>query len=180
MNFISCNDLMNFVGKFPDTEEEGTFNPQEYCDAAMESIKDYIGYDPELQTYTEVIKGDGGKLLGLPVKHIINITGFSINGVECSPEEIEITEKDGQYVNFVNGNNFEKGARYSVTFSAGYSTVPSIIRTTALQIGSVIWESAGGNIAVNSTSFADTGSRVFTNYKIDRFLEQISQFKRNM
>lgn len=59
------------------------------------------------------------------------------------------------------------------------STVPQIIKTTALQIASLFWESAGGNLAVSSTSFADTGSRVFNNFKADRFTEQIEKYKRN-
>lgn len=58
-------------------------------------------------------------------------------------------------------------------------TVPPIIRLTTLQIASLFWESAGGNLAVSSTSFADTGSRVFNNFKADRFLEQITAYKRN-
>lgn len=59
------------------------------------------------------------------------------------------------------------------------TTVPAIIRLTTLQIASLFWESAGGNLAVSSTSFADTGSRVFNNFKADRFLEQIQSYKRN-
>lgn len=58
------------------------------------------------------------------------------------------------------------------------STVPEIIKTTALQIASLFWESAGGNLAVSSTSFADSGSRVFNNFKADRFLEQIAAYQR--
>ena len=61
---------------------------------------------------------------------------------------------------------------------AGYQAVPEIIKTTALQLASLLWESAGGNLAVSSTTFADTGSRVFNNFTADRFLKQIAQYKR--
>lgn len=64
--------------------------------------------------------------------------------------------------------------KYTVT----KSTVPELIKNTALQIASLFWESAGGNLAVSSTSFADTGSRVFNNFKADRFLEQIAAYQR--
>lgn len=65
-------------------------------------------------------------------------------------------------------------------YSTFVSTVPEVIKTTAKQIGTLFWESAGGNLAVNSTSFADTGTRVFNNFKSDRFLDQIVAYKRNM
>lgn len=66
--------------------------------------------------------------------------------------------------------------RYKWTTSV--PTVPALIRTVALQIGSLLWESAGGNLAVSSTSFSDTGTRVFNNYQADRYLDAISEYKR--
>lgn len=63
-------------------------------------------------------------------------------------------------------------------YTTSVSTVPALIRTVALQIGSLLWESAGGNLAVSSTSFADTGSRVFNNFEADRYLKSIDDYRR--
>ena len=175
MNFITQTDLENFMGKFP---KEGDTQPQEYCNSAMEAVEDYLGYNPELQTYTQTIKGDNGGLLSLKACHITEITEFKIGDEVHDPAELEIIDEVKNYVEFSDGSIFDKNKKYTVTYKAGWSTIPSIIKTTALQIASLFWESAGGNLAVSSTSFADTGSRVFNNFKMDRFLDQIEKYKR--
>lgn len=55
--------------------------------------------------------------------------------------------------------------------------VPAKIRTAALQIASLIWESSGGNIAVSSTSYADSGSRTFNNYSAERILKDLEPYR---
>ena len=173
MNFITGEMLCKFMNK--EVESDDT-SPASYCSSAMEAVKDYLGYDPELQTYTQTIKGDGGALAALQAMPITEITALSVDGIEADPSQLEVETEN--YVCFVDNSIFEKGSRYIITFKAGFQTIPEIIKTTALQIASLIWESGGGNLAVSSTSFADTGSRVFNNFTADRFLKQIAQFKR--
>lgn len=173
MNFITSEMLCNFMNKQVETSDTG---PASYCKSAMETVKEYLGYDPELQTYTQTIKGDGGALAALQAMPITEITALNIDGVDADPSQLEWETEN--YICFVDNSVFEKGSRYVITFKAGFQTVPEIIKTTALQIASLIWESGGGNLAVSSTSFADTGSRVFNNFTADRFLKQIAQFKR--
>lgn len=191
MNFITKNDLMAFTNKYVDepetdggnsgnqntSESSNSFDgPQTYVDAAMETVKDYLGYDPELQTYTQTIKGDGGYLAALQAMPVGSITALTIDGVESDPASLEVDNMN--YVCFKDNSVFQKDSRFVITFTAGWQNVPEIIRTTALQIASLLWESAGGNLAVSSTSFADTGSRVFNNFTSDRFLKQIAKYKR--
>lgn len=173
MTFITSAMLQKFMDK---TVEQSDTSPASYCSAAMEQVRDYLGYDPELQTYTQEIKGDGGKLAALCAWPVGAISSFSIDGENHSPTELEIESEN--YICFKDGSRFHKGSRYLLTFTAGYQAVPEIIKTTALQLASLLWESAGGNLAVSSTTFADTGSRVFNNFTADRFLKQIAQYKR--
>lgn len=173
MNYIDKEALENFMQKFVDEDND---TPQTYCDAAMQCVKEFLNYDPELQQYTQTIKGDNGGLLALKAMPIQSITAFSVDGVSHQTSELSVVSDN--YVEFEDGSLFLKGHKYSVTYTAGFSTVPELIKTTALQIASLFWESAGGNLAVSSTSFADTGSRVFNNFKADRFLEQIVSYKR--
>lgn len=173
MTFITSAMLQVFMGK---TCEANDTKPQDYCNAAMEQVRDYLGYDPELQTYTQEIKGDDGHLAALCAWPIKSITDFSVDGDIHSVNEIEVQKEN--YICFKNDSVFKKGSRYLLTFTAGYQTVPEIIKTTALQLASLLWESAGGNLAVSSTTFADTGSRVFNNFQADRFLTQIAMYKR--
>lgn len=173
MNFITSSELCSFMNKEVESSDTG---PASYCNSAMEAVKEYLGYDPQNQTYTQTIKGDGGALAALQAMPITEISALSIDGVEADATQLEVESEN--YVCFKDNSVFVKGSRYTITFKAGFTTVPEIIKTTALQIGSLIWESGGGNLAVSSTSFADTGSRVFNNFTADRFLKQIAQFKR--
>ena len=173
MNYITPLMLQSFMDKHVDDEDT---KPQSYCNSAMEMVRDYLGYDPESQEYTQIIKGDNGALAALCAKPISEISAFSIDGVEHDAGELEVEAEN--YICFVDNSIFKKGSRFTVTFTAGFEEVPEIIKTTALQIASLLWESAGGNLAVSSTSFADTGSRVFNNFTADRFLKQIAQYKR--
>ena len=173
MNFITGEMLCKFMNK--EVESEDT-SPQSYCNSAMEEVKEYLGYDPQDQTYTQTIKGDGGALAALQAMPITEITALSVDGAEADASQLEVESEN--YVCFKDDSVFAKGSRYTITFKAGFSTVPEIIKTTALQLASLIWESGGGNLAVSSTSFADTGSRVFNNFTADRFLKQIAQYKR--
>lgn len=183
MNFITKNDLYAFMNKFPDEQEQSQQSgaeefdgPETYCKSAMEQIADYLGYDPELQEYTQDVKGDGGTLAALQAMPVVSITALSVDGTEGDPAALEVEKMN--YICFKDNSIFQKGSRYTITFTAGYQTVPDIIRTTALQIASLLWESAGGNLAVSSQTFADTGSRVFNNFTADRFLKQIAKYKR--
>lgn len=173
MNFITKDDLIAFMHKVPDAEDS---QPESYCKSAMETVADYLCYNPELQEYTQTVKGDGGALAALVAMPVNSITALTVDGVESDPSSLEV--EDMNYICFKDNSVFAKGSRYEITFTAGWETVPEIIKTTALQIASLYWESAGGNLAVSSTSFADTGSRVFNNFTSDRFLKQIAKYKR--
>lgn len=175
MEFIDQEALENFMQKYP---QEGDTQPQSYCNAAMEAVADYLGYDPEEQTYTQTIKGDNGGIMALKACHITEITTFKVNGETHPVTELEIVDDAKNYIEFADSSVFRMGVKYTITFKAGWENVPDLIKTTALQIASLFWESAGGNLAVSSTSFADTGSRVFNNFKMDRFLDQIAKYKR--
>lgn len=173
MAYITQAELESFIGKIIDNDD---FKPQQYCDSAMEMIRNYLDYDPELKEYTTVIRGDGGQIGVLEAFPIVEITALEVNGAAADPQVFEVLRKN--YIIFSDDSVFAAGNKYKVFYKAGFETVPSLIKTTALQIASLFWESASGNLAVSSTSYADTGSRVFNNFKADRFLEQIKEYKR--
>lgn len=183
MSYITVDDLINFAKKVPDEEDN---SPQKYVDSAIEMVTKYLGYSPEEQNYKTVRRGDGGKLFELEAKPINEITKVLINETEIN-SNLFYFEKDSHRIKFLNGDVFQKSNLYTFTYLAGYknklveekeiTTVPYIIQITTLQVADLLWESSGGNLAVNSTSFADTGTRVFNNFSADRFLKQIEQFK---
>lgn len=172
MTFITADDLINFAKKVPDDDDN---SPQTFADSAMEIVEKYLGYNPEEQTYTTSKRGDGGKLFDLSAKPINEIKSAFIDGIETDVSLFS-WEKNSHRISFLDDSNFQKTSIYEFTYSAGFESVPNIIKTVALQIADLLWESSGGNLAVSSTSFADTGSRVFNNFTPDRFLKQLDEY----
>jgi len=175
MAYITAQDLQNYEKKVP---KEGDTSPQKYCNAAMEMVKDFLGYDPEVKQYTSIVRGDGGSLLELEAFPINSITALKIAGESVDVSLVQVEKKN--YICMADDSPFIKGVKYTVTYTAGYAymQVPEVIRQVALQIAALFWESAGGNLAVSSTSYESSGTRVFNNFQADRFLKQIQMYKK--
>ena len=172
MSYITKEELEDYVGKFPENEEL----VQHYCDAATEAIQNYLGYDPESSKYTAERYGDDGKLFELAAFPLIELISVEVNGNAVDTGIFRVRDKNYLEYNLGEGV-FYSDSVYKVTYRAGHETVPQKIKDTALRLATLMWESAGGNLAVSSTSFADNGGRTFNNFKADRFLEEISCYK---
>jgi len=56
--------------------------------------------------------------------------------------------------------------------------IPEIIKLTIMRIATLLQSEADGNVGVNSKSFGEGGTRVFTNYtNFDKFLTPISKYR---
>lgn len=172
--YITKDMLTQFTGKFPGEDDSYI---DRYLNAAEEKVRGYLGYSPEQGEYSQTVRGEGTDILVLKAP-VIEITGVSIDGTEQTG--LTGWEAEKNYVRLWKNNVpqvFAKGVPYTLTYRGGLEEVPQVIVQTALQIADLFWESAGGNLAVNSTSFADSGTRVFNNFKCDRFLEQINEYR---
>ena len=96
MNYITGEMLCKFINK--QVEDKDT-SPESFCQSAMETVKEYLGYDPESQSYTQLIKGDGGALAALQAMPITEITALNIDGIEADPSQLECETEN--YVCFV-------------------------------------------------------------------------------
>ena len=172
MSYITKEELENYVGKFPEDESL----VQLYCDSAEEMIENYLGYDPQEKEYTTERYGDDGKLFELSAFPLTELLSVQVNGLDLQTDLFRTAYKNYLEYNYGRGI-FASDSLYKIVYKAGFETVPQKIKSVALQIGSLIWESAGGNLAVSSTSFADGGGRTFNNYKADRFLEDLKDYK---
>lgn len=175
MSYVTKEELENFVKKYPDDETL----VEQYALAAEEMIEKYLGYSPELKEYSTTRYGDNGRLFELEAYPLVTLEKVLVNNNEIDVSMFRIKGKN--YVEYNYGKGvYSADSLYSFIYTAGYETVPQKIKTTALQIASLMWESEGGNIAVSSTSFADNGSRVFNNFTADRFLKEIDEYKIGM
>ncbi len=173
MTFITTDDLEAFQNKYVDDEQKELL--QTYCNAGMEKVKNFLGYNPEKDSCTIEKYGTGGTLFSLDAKPIISIDSISIDEEETDVSLFRV--KSDNYIIYKDGQTFNSEKLYSVTYTAGFEEVPGAIKLCALQLASLYWESAGGNLAVSSTSFADTGSRVFNNFTAERFLKEIENYR---
>lgn len=173
MTFITTDDLEAFQNKYVDDEQKELL--QTYCDAGMEKVKNFLGYNPEKTQCTLEKYGTGGTLFSLEAKPITSITRAGVDGEEVSTELFRV--KSDNYLIYKNGRAFDSEKLYKFEYEAGFEEVPGAIKLCALQLASLYWESAGGNLAVSSTSFADTGSRVFNNFTAERFLKEIENYR---
>lgn len=170
--YITKEELEKYINKYPDDETLA----QVYVDASIEAINRYLGYNVEVQDYETIAFGDNGTLFELEAYPLQELKSVKEN--ETNLETSLFRMKSKNYLEYNYGRDiFSKDNLYTITYSAGFKGVPKEIKNVALRIASVLWESEGGNLAVSSTSFADNGSRVFNNFKIERFLEEISSYR---
>ena len=174
MAYITKEMLCEFAEKFPDA---GAVLPQVYADSAMETVRKYLRYDPEMKDYDVSVRGEGSSRIVLPAP-CSEVVSVKING---SVQDMDGWQWSKNYLSRVlpSGHTeiFSGDQKIEVAFRGGYDPVPGKIVTTTLQIATLYWESAGGNLAVSSTSYADMGTRVFNNFHEERFLEQVNEWR---
>lgn len=170
--YITKEELEQFINKYPEDETLA----QIYVDASIEAINRFLGYNVEVQDYETISFGDDGTLFELEAYPLQELKSVKENETNLETSLFRIKNKN--YLEYKFGRGiFSKNNLYTISYSAGFKEVPKEIKNVALRIASVLWESEGGNLAVSSTSFADNGSRVFNNYKIERFLEEIASYQ---
>ena len=172
MAYITPEKLKAFADKFPDDDTL----LQGYCDSAESIVAKYLGYSPESKEYETQARGFGAKFFELESMPVTELLSVTKDGEEVALSLFRVI-KNTNYLAYDDDSVFEDGKKYCVIYRAGFEEVPALIETTALQIASLLWESAGGNLAVTSTSFGDMGGRTFQSFKPDRFLEQIKDYK---
>lgn len=174
MAYITVDMLEEFTGKYP---EDGASMPGVYVASALDTVARYLHYDPEPGERSVTIWGDGTDTLVLPAP-VLSLISVRVNGRE---QELDGWEWRKNYLSHrldCRGLElFDSIQKIEVSFMGGLDPVPGKVVTTALQLASLYWESAGGNLAVSSTSFADEGTRVFNNFHEDRFLDQINEWR---
>jgi hypothetical protein len=182
MSYVSIEDLKRYSGAH---EDDALL--QNYVDSAENVVNNYLGYSPTLHNYVHCFNGNGTNELQLKAKPIQTIVSVEING-EPVPLSDFYYVMDSEFIYY--NNVFPIGRRnVKAEYDAGWGTtidddqangeyLPEIIRMTVLRIATLLETESAGNIGVTSKSFADSGTRTFTNYtNFDKYLVQISKYK---
>lgn len=188
MAYITADELMEFTGKVTDKVKA----VESYCKAAERAVEKYLGYYPGEKTCTERGFGNGSPYFPVHAMPVTEIVSVTVQGSEADASLFEGVPDD-HLIRYADGQSkFPAAMLFTFTFKAGYpdnivvdddgneetvSTVPEDIKLVTLQIASLFWESAGGQLAVTSTSYADLGTRSFTHFTPERFLKQLDRYR---
>lgn len=161
MALVSVAELEAFTGN---VETDNTTLKTSLCAAASSVVTDHLGYDPTSATRSFRTVGVGLDFLILPIPAVASITSITEDGVALAATAYGLVQHGSKYwVERTDGLAFARGAKLIVTYVAGYSATPDIIKHAALRIAALMLEESHGNIGVSSKSFADL-SKTFINY----------------
>lgn len=172
MNFITADDLQNFQNKFV-SDDNSLALLETYCNAGMEAVADYLGYNPESTELEKVDEGADSLYFSLDAP-VIELTEATEDGEDIDTSLFRVSKRN--LLEFTNGRKFYEGKTYKISYKGGFEEVPGKIKNCALSVAALYWERAGGNLAVNSVSLAD-GTRTFANREPDFFLKEISSYR---
>jgi hypothetical protein len=182
MSYVSVDEFKKYSNVYEESDIQ-----QKYVDSAENIVNNYLGYSPVLHNYMSILNGTGTSELQLKARPIRGITGIEINEESVPVTELYFDE-DSEFIYF--DKIFPSGKRnVKVQYSAGYGTVPDsdllngellpvVIRMSVLRIAALLQSEGDSNIGVTSKSFADSGTRTFTNFtNFDKYLSPISFYK---
>ena len=168
---VTKEELEKYSGVYTDEEN----NSQElYIESAEDILSSYLGYSPEVKSYSKFYDGNGFSDLRLGAKPIFILESVSIDGVEQDLKNIDF---DDDSIIIRNGV-FPAGRKnIAVKFSAGFEKIPAIMKMTVLRIATLLQLESDSNIGVSSRSFQDN-TRTFLNTKnYEPYLIQCSSYK---
>lgn len=155
-------------------EEDDNGLKQIYLDSAEQIIIDYLGYDFNENDYEEYLKSNGLDYVQLSAIPITTLTSVTIDGEVVENSKFSIKRDLLVYSEGV----IPVGVDVAVEYTAGYATIPGVIKLVELQIAGLLFSEANGNIGVTSKSFDQGNTRTFfktTNF--EPYLTKLSSIR---
>jgi hypothetical protein len=172
MSYVSVEEFQKYSSVYGDEVLQ-----QSYVDSVEDIVKNYLGYSPTLHSYTYFGLGNGSRELQLRARPISTLDSVKIDDVLISNSDFYLL-KDSEFIYY--DKVFPLDSKIKIEYTAGYldADLPQIIKMTVLRIASILQAESDGNVGVQSKSFADSGTRTFTNYtNFDKFLLPLSSYK---
>jgi hypothetical protein len=153
--FFTSTDLANRLQIDPSTINTGTATllAQLASDAVREDLRQQIDY---IENDQVTLWGDNGELLMLPQRPVTAVSGVYLADQELVPSQVNATttmlmydwRPDGSLRRVVYGGSFYAaelfykwplGVAVTVTYSHGYTTVPSAMKHVALELAAGVY-----------------------------------------
>ena len=136
-----------------------------FLDSAEEIVASYLGFDPNLRAYTDLLaSGTGMRRLYLPLRSIASVEELHVGNTTVDTSAVLACDDHLRFADeltvFPRG---EDNIRVSLTAGWDAQQMPSVVTLSILRIATLMLSETGGNIGLTGKSFADN-SRTFINY----------------
>jgi len=148
-----------------------------FLDAAEEQVEEYLGYDPEETTYTdEHHYGTGQPWIYPKARPVTAVTAFSVDDSDWDVDELVLRDTWIDTRNYI----LPEGADVEITYTAGYSSVPSRIRLAVLKVAGIYdkQHGSGGSLGIDNRSDSAGSSVTFGGETVADILDSISGDRR--
>lgn len=174
MALATLSNLKSYIGLNDSSRDTilGTF-----LDAAENDVVNYLGYDPESQTYTaEHHYGTGHPWVYTKARPITAVTKFVVNELEWDVDELILRDSwidTREYVVPI-------GYDIEITYTAGHSTVPAKIELAVLKIAAMYdrQHGANGNLSISSRTDSAGSSVTYGGETVADVLDSLTEYKR--
>ena len=171
MALITESDLNAYTGNY-ETNATKTI----IIAAAESVVEDYLGYDTASTTRTYKFTGHGYDYATLPIPGASAVSSVTIDGTAIASALFALDTASNSVV-LDDGYYFTRDATVVISYTAGFATVPDLIKLSCLRIAALMLDETNGNIGVTGKSFADM-SKTFINYSnYDKYLRPISKYR---
>jgi hypothetical protein len=112
MSYVTIQDFQKFTNVYQDSDSL----QQSYIDSAENIVENYLGYSPVLNSYTNILKGNGSKELQLKARPIRNIISLEIDNESVNINNI-VTKNEFIYYR----DSFPDGSLIYINYIAGFN-----------------------------------------------------------
>jgi hypothetical protein len=173
MALISRDELNSYAGDFNadlnDTKDI-------IIDAAEAEVEKYLGYSPVSGTRVYRFTGYGNAEQVLDIPNASAITAVTIDGTTVSAAAYTL-DADLNAVRLTN-LTFTRDKVCTVSYTAGWATIPGEIKLACLRIASLMLTETNGNIGVTGKSFADMSRQFVNTTNFNKYLLPLSHLRR--
>lgn len=150
-----------------DTRQDTTL--ELYIEAASDAVRQYLGYDPVVADYTDEKHELDDASWVMPVNRPIN----TVSSITIEDSTITDYETYNNYIVFP----VRYTGELTISYNAGYATVPSIMTISCIRVAAVLSEEQKRGIGVNSAT-NDFGGMNYYEIEMDKYLRELMGYAR--
>ena len=171
MALISVEELNEYTQNFETAAYKTTL-----VGAASDIVEGYLGYTVTSAVRTHELISFGTDAILLPVPNVTAVSTISVDGVVLSGADYMLLQ-GRLFAQIIFTNSIPRGNKIAITYTAGFVTVPDIIKTAALRIAALMLEETNGNIGTTGKTFADMSKQFISYTNYDKYLRPLSGYK---